>query len=45
MIVREDQIGSLNFTTPKVILVEVTPSPVARASSTNVVGVGNSSGV
>lgn len=38
-IVRDDQIGSLNFSTPKVILVTVTPSPTARAASTNVVGI------
>lgn len=38
-IVRDDQIGSLNTSTPKVILVEVTPNPTARASSTNVVGI------
>ena len=36
-IVREDQIGSLNYTTPKVILVEVSQSPNARAASSNVV--------
>lgn len=36
-IVRDDQLGSVNMTTPKVVLVEVTPSPTARAVSTNVV--------
>lgn len=38
-IVRDDQIGSVNFTTPKVVIVETTPSPTARSASTNVVAV------
>lgn len=39
MIVTDQQLGSLNYTTPKVIIVEVTPSPYAQAASTNVIGV------
>lgn len=37
-IITDQQLGSVNYTTPKVLIVEVTPSPQARATSTNVVG-------
>lgn len=39
MIVRDDQLGAVNMTTPKVVIVEVTPSPTATSASTNLVGV------
>jgi len=37
-IVKDTQIGALGYSTPTVHLIEVTPSPNARASTTNVVG-------
>lgn len=39
MIVRDDQLASVNMTTPKVVIVEVTPTPTATSASTNLVGV------
>lgn len=35
MIIRDSQLGVVNYTTPKLIIVEVTPSPVARAGGAN----------
>lgn len=37
-IVKDTQIGALGYSTPTVHLIEITPSPNARASTTNVVG-------
>lgn len=37
--VTDQQLGSVNYTTPKAIIIEITPNPTARAASTNVAGI------
>ena len=39
MIITDNQLGSVNRSTPKVIVIETTPTPVARGKATNVVAI------
>ena len=39
MIITDNQLGSVNRSTPKLIVIETTPTPVARGKATNVVAI------